>query len=163
MRFQRRLFMTVIVLIDIQIVCDAVVIEKSFVCDSLPVDLIGMNSIMMATYIEFCADRLLLCMGCEKFYGAQNPFPWMEMVRCRCALFSMFVFIFPVSRYRYRGRQTSLKNVLVITKRRVLCRTNKTITLSPWMRTFDLFFLLRGRNNCSVIVQHKKIRYFRLG
>jgi ribonucleotide reductase beta subunit family protein with ferritin-like domain len=63
-----------------QIVCDAVTIEKGFVCDSLPCDLIGMNSAMMATYIEFVADRLLVALGCDKFYRASNPFPWMEMI-----------------------------------------------------------------------------------
>jgi ribonucleoside-diphosphate reductase subunit M2 len=62
-----------------QIVCDAVANEKLFICEALPCDLIGMNSTMMAQYIEFCADRLLLCLGCDKFYKATNPFPWMEV------------------------------------------------------------------------------------
>ena len=39
-----------------------------------------MNSGMMATYIEFVADRLLVALGCDKFYRASNPFPWMEMI-----------------------------------------------------------------------------------
>jgi hypothetical protein len=33
------------------------VVEKSFVCDALPVSLIGMNEKMMSEYIEFVADR----------------------------------------------------------------------------------------------------------
>merc|ERR1719361_610441 len=43
----------------IEIIKSAVECEQSFICDSLPVDLIGMNSKLMATYIEFVADRLL--------------------------------------------------------------------------------------------------------
>ena len=57
-----------------EIVCDAVRIEKGFVCDALPCDLIGMNSGMMATYIEFVADRLLVALGCDKFYSSSNPY-----------------------------------------------------------------------------------------
>ncbi|KAG8469373.1 hypothetical protein KFE25_005828 [Diacronema lutheri] len=62
------------------IVGDAVAHEKHFVTDSLPVDLIGMNSKLMAQYIEFCADRLLLSLGHPKLYEASNPFDWMEMI-----------------------------------------------------------------------------------
>ena len=39
---------------------EAVEVEKSFICEALPVSLIGMNSLLMAEYIEFCADRLLV-------------------------------------------------------------------------------------------------------
>jgi ribonucleoside-diphosphate reductase subunit M2 len=58
----------------------AVEIEKEFVSDALPVELIGMNSGMMCTYIEFCADRLLQSLGAPKVYNAANPFEWMEMI-----------------------------------------------------------------------------------
>eukprot|EP00578_Thalassiosira_sp_NH16_P021389 CAMPEP_0181098776 /NCGR_PEP_ID=MMETSP1071-20121207/12310_1 /TAXON_ID=35127 /ORGANISM="Thalassiosira sp., Strain NH16" /LENGTH=407 /DNA_ID=CAMNT_0023181401 /DNA_START=270 /DNA_END=1493 /DNA_ORIENTATION=- len=64
----------------VEIITNAVEIEKEFVVDALPVELIGMNSKLMCDYIEFCADRLLLALGCEKFYGAVNPFEWMEMI-----------------------------------------------------------------------------------
>jgi ribonucleoside-diphosphate reductase beta chain len=63
-----------------QIITDAVVIEKEFVSDAIPVRLIGMNSDLMCQYIEFCADRLLLALGCDKFYNATNPFDFMEMI-----------------------------------------------------------------------------------
>lgn len=63
-----------------QIIGEAVEIEKEFVSDALPVNLIGMNSDMMCQYIEFVADRLLLALGCEKIFNAENPFPWMEMI-----------------------------------------------------------------------------------
>jgi len=39
-------------------------IEKEFVADALPVELIGMNSTMMKKYIEFVADRLIFALGC---------------------------------------------------------------------------------------------------
>jgi ribonucleoside-diphosphate reductase beta chain len=63
-----------------QIITDAVTIEKEFVSDAIPVRLIGMNADLMCQYIEFCADRLLLALGCDKFYNATNPFDFMEMI-----------------------------------------------------------------------------------
>ncbi len=63
-----------------QIITDAVTIEKEFVSDAIPVRLIGMNADLMCQYIEFCADRLLLALGCDKFYNAVNPFDFMEMI-----------------------------------------------------------------------------------
>ena len=59
------------------IICNAVDIEKEFVCDALPVDLIGMNSKLMSQYIEFCADRLLVALNVPKKYNVTNPFEWM--------------------------------------------------------------------------------------
>ncbi len=64
----------------VKIITDAVVIEKEFVSDAIPVRLIGMNADLMCQYIEFCADRLLLALGCDKFYNASNPFDFMEMI-----------------------------------------------------------------------------------
>ena len=62
------------------IVGDAVSHEKEFICDALSVDLIGMNSRMMAQYIEFVADRLLVALGCAKLYNVSNPLDWMELI-----------------------------------------------------------------------------------
>src|SRR6187401_863203 len=62
------------------IIRDAVEIEKEFVTDALPVNLIGMNAKLMQKYIEFVADRLLLELGNEKVYHATNPFVFMEMI-----------------------------------------------------------------------------------
>lgn len=62
------------------IIIEAVECEKLFVTDSLPVSLIGMNSKLMAQYIEFVADRLLCALGYTKHYNSQNPFEWMEMI-----------------------------------------------------------------------------------
>jgi len=62
------------------IIEDAVNIEKEFVTDSLPVNLIGMNADLMCQYIEFVADRLLSQLGNDKIYNVENPFPWMDMI-----------------------------------------------------------------------------------
>jgi ribonucleoside-diphosphate reductase beta chain len=62
------------------IITDAVAIEKEFVSDALPVALLGMNADEMCKYIEFVADRLLAALGVGKFYNAENPFPWMDMI-----------------------------------------------------------------------------------
>mmetsp|Transcript_20798 Transcript_20798/g.62211 ORF Transcript_20798/g.62211 Transcript_20798/m.62211 type:complete len:191 (+) Transcript_20798:366-938(+) len=63
-----------------ELIGDAVEIEKEFVVSALPVELIGMNSRTMCTYIEFCADRLLLALGCSKLYNSVNPYDWMELI-----------------------------------------------------------------------------------
>jgi ribonucleoside-diphosphate reductase subunit M2 len=63
-----------------QIVVEGVGIEKEFVCEALPVNLIGMNKEWMAQYIEFVADRLLVALGCEKHFHVKNPFDWMETI-----------------------------------------------------------------------------------
>jgi len=65
------------------IIRDAVAIEKEFVTDALPVNLIGMNAVQMCQYIEFVADRLLDELGCKKIYNATNPFDFMDMISLR--------------------------------------------------------------------------------
>lgn len=55
-------------------------IIQEFITSALPVELIGMNSALMRQYIEFCADRLLMELGCTKRYNSVNPFDWMEMI-----------------------------------------------------------------------------------
>jgi ribonucleoside-diphosphate reductase beta chain len=63
-----------------RIISEAVIIEKDFVSDAIPVKLIGMNSELMCQYIEFVADRLLVSLGNPKVYNVENPFPWMDMI-----------------------------------------------------------------------------------
>ncbi len=63
-----------------RIILDAVEIEKEFVSDALPVNLIGMNAELMCQYIEFVADRLLVELGYDKVFKAKNPFDFMEMI-----------------------------------------------------------------------------------
>jgi ribonucleoside-diphosphate reductase subunit M2 len=63
-----------------EIIGNALTIECEFIRDALPVELIGMNSGMMIQYLEFCSDRLLVALGCEKLYNTANPFDWMEAI-----------------------------------------------------------------------------------
>ncbi len=63
-----------------EILTEAVEIEKEFIIDSIPCKLIGMNSTMMTEYIEFVADRLMVQLGYNKIYNANNPFSFMEMI-----------------------------------------------------------------------------------
>lgn len=62
------------------IVKDAVSIEKEFLTDALPVELIGMNSSLMCQYIEYVADRLIVELGYDKVYGTKNPLDFMENI-----------------------------------------------------------------------------------
>eukprot|EP00127_Corallochytrium_limacisporum_P007329 Clim_evm16s247 gene=Clim_evmTU16s247 len=64
----------------LEIITEAVSIEHEFVCESLPVSLIGMNSKLMCQYIEFVADRLLVALGCSKIYNVENPFDFMDLI-----------------------------------------------------------------------------------
>jgi ribonucleoside-diphosphate reductase subunit M2 len=64
----------------VEIMSSTVDIEMEFVVDTLPVELIGMNSAMMCNYIKFCADRLLLTLGCNRHYKTSNRFEWMETI-----------------------------------------------------------------------------------
>ena len=59
---------------------EAVMIEEEFICESLPVRLIGMNSESMSQYIRFVADRLLTQFNLSKLYFTSNPFPFMEKI-----------------------------------------------------------------------------------
>ena len=81
-----------------QIIQDAVAIEKEFICDALPVSLIGMNADLMSQYIEYVADRLFVKLAQNKpkaaplsiktnnnqensvIYGSSNPFTFMELI-----------------------------------------------------------------------------------
>ena len=64
----------------IEIISEAVLIEKEFITDSLSCELIGMNSKLMGQYIEFIADRLLQMLNIDKIYNTSNPFDWMELI-----------------------------------------------------------------------------------
>ena len=64
----------------LEIVTNAVEIEKEFISEALPVELIGMNSNLMKQYIEFVADRLLGELGVNRYYKAKNSFAFMEII-----------------------------------------------------------------------------------
>ena len=59
---------------------DSVIIEKEFICESLPCSLLGMNSDLMSKYIEYVADRLLVSLNYDKIWGTLNPFDFMESI-----------------------------------------------------------------------------------
>lgn len=63
-----------------EIITDAVDIESTFITEAIPVKLIGMNSDLMKQYIQFCADHLLVELGCPKHYKVENPFEWMQAI-----------------------------------------------------------------------------------
>jgi ribonucleoside-diphosphate reductase beta chain len=63
------------------IVEEAVGIEKEFILESLPCDMLGMNSKLMSQYIEFVANRLMVQMGyVTKYSGIKCPFPFMDKI-----------------------------------------------------------------------------------
>ena len=63
-----------------EIITNALDIEKEFITESLPVSLIGMNAKLMTQYLEFVTDRLLVELQCEKIYNVTNPFDFMDMI-----------------------------------------------------------------------------------
>ena len=113
-----------------EIVCDAVVIEKDFITDALPVALIGMNCAMMSDYIEFCADRLLVALGCAKAYGTQNPFDWMELISLE-------------------GKTNFSNGAWASTPRRTcFCRTVVAPERLRWTKTVKYDFFYQKRSSC---------------
>ncbi len=56
------------------LIAEAVAVEQGFICDALPVSLIGMNAALMSQYVEFVADRLLRDLGYRHLFGSKNPF-----------------------------------------------------------------------------------------
>lgn len=66
-----------------QIFEEAIEIEKEFITESIPCNLIGMNANLMKQYIEFVADRLLIQLGYDKHWNSENPFSFMELISLR--------------------------------------------------------------------------------
>ena len=64
----------------VDIIKEAVDIEKEFITESLPCSLIGMNQKLMSQYIEYVADRLLMMLKIDPIYMTPNPFEWMELI-----------------------------------------------------------------------------------
>jgi ribonucleotide reductase beta subunit family protein with ferritin-like domain len=65
------------------IIKEAVEIETKFITESLPCNLIGMNSTLMIEYIKFVADRLCSQLSYPKIWNAKNPFSFMELISLR--------------------------------------------------------------------------------
>lgn len=64
----------------LEIIKEAVEIEKEFITEAIPCKMIGMNSKLMIQYIEFVADRLIVQLGYDKIYNSSNPFDFMELI-----------------------------------------------------------------------------------
>ena len=64
----------------VEIITEAVDIEKEFITEAIPCRMIGMNAKLMMQYIEFTADRLALQLGYDKIYNSPNPFDFMELI-----------------------------------------------------------------------------------
>ena len=61
---------------------EAIDIEKKFITESIPCNLIGMNSKLMCQYIEYIADRLLVQLKYNKLYNSSIPdeFSFMDLI-----------------------------------------------------------------------------------
>ena len=57
---------------------EAVLLEKEFIRDCLPVAALGLSSEEFESYIDYIADRRLERIGLPTQYGSPNPFPWMS-------------------------------------------------------------------------------------
>lgn len=64
----------------VEMVREAVNLEKMFATHSLEHNLIGMNKELMGQYVEFIGDRLLVQLGLPKVWHTKNPFDFMEMI-----------------------------------------------------------------------------------
>jgi ribonucleoside-diphosphate reductase subunit M2 len=64
-----------------EIIKEGVEIEIEFITEALPCRLIGMNDMLMKTYIEFVANRLAVQLGTPPPYpSSKNPFNFMEFI-----------------------------------------------------------------------------------
>jgi ribonucleotide reductase beta subunit family protein with ferritin-like domain len=64
-----------------EIILDAVEIESEFITESLPCNLLGMNSELMKQYIKFVANRLILQLGHKELYpDCKQPFGFMDRI-----------------------------------------------------------------------------------
>lgn len=63
-----------------EMVEDAIEVEERFIREALKYKLGGMNADLMVQYIKYTADRLLTLIECEKLYGVENPFDFMNKI-----------------------------------------------------------------------------------
>lgn len=61
----------------IEMVKQAVEIEIEFITVSIPCDMIGMNTKLMAQYVKFVADNLFTDIQMEPIFNVENPFDFM--------------------------------------------------------------------------------------
>jgi len=61
-----------------ELMAEAVVLEKQFIRDCLPVSALGLSAVEFERYIEYVADRRLEGVGLEPLVGGiENPLPWL--------------------------------------------------------------------------------------
>ncbi len=60
-----------------KLVKEAVMIEKEFVTDALPMKVLGLNSQLLGKYIEFVADVVTSEFGLGTIFNTKNPFDFM--------------------------------------------------------------------------------------
>mmetsp|Transcript_127934 Transcript_127934/g.368580 ORF Transcript_127934/g.368580 Transcript_127934/m.368580 type:complete len:328 (+) Transcript_127934:67-1050(+) len=60
------------------IVREAVEAERGFICGAVPCDLVGLSSELVARYVEFVGDSLLVALGHGEVFGTPNPFDALE-------------------------------------------------------------------------------------
>lgn len=63
-----------------EIIKGAVEVELKFVTESLPVSLLGLNSTLMGSYIQFVADHLSSSLGYNKLFHCENPLSFMDLI-----------------------------------------------------------------------------------
>ena len=63
-----------------EIFMEAYEIETEFITKSLPVNLIGMNVILMKQYIQFVTDYWLTKLNYSKLFNVENPFGFMNYI-----------------------------------------------------------------------------------
>ena len=62
----------------VEIMKEAVTLEKEFIHDCLPVNSVGLSADEFCTYIDYIADRRLNGVGLNVLHpGLENPFPWL--------------------------------------------------------------------------------------
>jgi ribonucleotide reductase beta subunit family protein with ferritin-like domain len=64
----------------VDMIKDAVEVEKDFVNECLPYNLKGMNKKLMGDYVEYVADHLCNELIGERVYKTENPFHWMSLI-----------------------------------------------------------------------------------
>ena len=62
----------------VQLIMEAVELEKQYAIDACPQGLLGINAESFCDYVEYIADRRLKRIELPEQYGMQNPFPWMS-------------------------------------------------------------------------------------
>lgn len=76
----KELGLTIETEVVLQMFDEAVAIEKEFICEAIPVSLIGMNNKLMSQYIEYVADRLLSRFSLPSKWNSENPFDFMKLI-----------------------------------------------------------------------------------